>query len=508
MFNLSTAEGAYLGDGIVTHNSDLLVSPDDSPRWAEAGINHLWLPPGVYGPECGIGRANRRRYPHRVVFVGSHPYPHPEWEPYRSELLARLGAHLGDAFTIWPKNRQPIRGKALADLYASAEVVVGDSCLSGETHLYFSDRVPETLGRGAFLVHPGVAGMEDWYTDGEHLRTYPLGGWENLLATVDYYLAHPDERRAIASAGAALVASRDTYRHRMDTVLDALDDQFGIPEPRPQPATVSATRERPLPRAGARTNGATRPNGMLLGNRADRTPGPALVRVRHRGRGMPASFETTGGDSAVVALKEVWDDDTYGMEASHVYRRVCLDIGANCGAWSVLAARMGAAAVHAYEPHPETYAVLVRNLERNGIAAKVTPHPAAVLGRARSAVLVGVGGGAHIGGAGEGAAIEAVGICEAIDAAAGADGTVTIKSDCEGGELDWFAGMPDAYLERVDHLVMEWHGWATMPHLGHLNDDGRYLERWQSMVTRLADHGRLALFGHPTSGGILRFSRF
>src|SRR5687768_150664 len=53
-------------------HTDLVVSPDggNDHRWAEAGVNHLWLPPGVYGPECVLVAPNPRAYPHPVVFVG------------------------------------------------------------------------------------------------------------------------------------------------------------------------------------------------------------------------------------------------------------------------------------------------------------------------------------------------------------------------------------------------------------------------------------------------------
>lgn len=54
---------------------------------------------------------------------------------------------------------------------------------------------------------------------------------------------------------------------------------------------------------------------------------------------------------------------------------VILDIGANCGAWSMLMRRQfPQAEIHAYEPHPDIYGVLVGNVSRHGVKC----HRAAV----------------------------------------------------------------------------------------------------------------------------------
>lgn len=186
------------------------------------GINHCWLPPAVAEEECVPVLADRRRFPHQVVFVGSHPYPHPEWRPYRSRMIGQLRGQYRNRFKVWPDRGRPIRGADLATLYASAIVVVGDSCLAGRVFRYWSDRVPETLGRGGFLIHPEVPGMDDWYVHGRDLVTYPVGDWDALRKQIDYFLGRPEERNAIAAQGRATVLARDTYRHRMAAVLDVV----------------------------------------------------------------------------------------------------------------------------------------------------------------------------------------------------------------------------------------------------------------------------------------------
>lgn len=213
--------------------TDLVVSPDDSPRWAEHGVNHLWMPPGVYDAECGLVAPAPRQYRHDVVFVGSYPYPHPEWADYRRGLVETMQARFGTRFGIWPKNRQPLRGRDLQTLYATAKVVIGDSCLAGESHKYFSDRVPETLGRGGLLIHPEVKGIIEpncshpmGYSDGQ-LLTYPLGDFESAALLVEAALDNPDHSAKMAARGRELVLGRDTYTHRMEALLVEVERQFG-----------------------------------------------------------------------------------------------------------------------------------------------------------------------------------------------------------------------------------------------------------------------------------------
>jgi hypothetical protein len=204
---------------------DLVVTPDDqAEKWAAAGVNHMWMPPAVYAAECVPATPNPRRWPHAVVFVGSYPYPHPGWAPYRHELISRLQARYGERFGIWPRRGQ-VRGRDLRQLYATAKVVVGDSCLVGDSRSYISDRVPETIGRGGLLVHPHVDGVTDGtlYADREHLVTYPLGDFDEMLRVVDYYLEHEAEREKIRAAGRAHVAANHTYGHRMAAVLAAVE---------------------------------------------------------------------------------------------------------------------------------------------------------------------------------------------------------------------------------------------------------------------------------------------
>ena len=203
-------------------------------------VNHFYLRPGVFGPECVRGKA-RPEMVADVVFVGTGSVNgayHSEWG-YRRELLAFLTKRYGRRFVKHgnpPINggRSFIRGQDLNDLYASARVVVGDTlCLGPEdqreprfTHqAYWSDRVYETVGRGGYLVHPRIAGIEDEFTDGEHLRFYDYGDFDQLAQNIDAALADEAHRERVQAAGVAMVRGACTYQHRTAEMIATLAEQ-------------------------------------------------------------------------------------------------------------------------------------------------------------------------------------------------------------------------------------------------------------------------------------------
>jgi hypothetical protein len=188
------------------------------------GVNHHYLKPGVHGAECtlaGEGDASPPGAPIDVCFVGSYDY-HPEW-PYRRRLVDFLAQTYGRRFTKHGSPESHVRGADLNRLYAGARVVVGDSlCLGFDHPRYWSDRIYETLGRGGFLIHPYIVGIEEELRDREHVVYYPFGDFATLRRLIDYYLEHDDEREAIRRAGHAQVKAHCTYVHRMRQLLGVL----------------------------------------------------------------------------------------------------------------------------------------------------------------------------------------------------------------------------------------------------------------------------------------------
>lgn len=175
------------------------------------GVNHFWLPPGI------VERAVHYGFPRTdlrcdVAFVGAGLGYHPCY-PFREELIKFLHKNYAGRF----KHFEGIRESGLNDVYASAKVVVGDSIFAG-TPKYWSDRLPETAGRGGFLLFPRIEGMTI------PCATYEPQNLSDLKEQIDRWLEQPVERRAITAACIEHVREHDTYRHRVNEILRVVLD--------------------------------------------------------------------------------------------------------------------------------------------------------------------------------------------------------------------------------------------------------------------------------------------
>ena len=81
-------------------------------------------------------------------------------------------------------------GVDINNLYASARVMVGDSCFAGADR-YWSDRVPEVLGRGGFLIFPKTPGLEI-----PGLVTYEPGNIDDLIKKINYWIDDDHQKAA------------------------------------------------------------------------------------------------------------------------------------------------------------------------------------------------------------------------------------------------------------------------------------------------------------------------
>lgn len=199
-------------------STDFLCTADGGhqERWESKGITHYWYPPAILSNEAVVGNFTPR-FACDVAFVGNMiDYGHAEWAPYRRELYRFLKPKYH--FRVFPSRGRPqIRGKELADLYASVKVVIGDSCLVGKATHYWSDRIPETLGRNGYLIHPDVEGLNYPY-----LETYPLGDFDRLGELIDQALSDPVAREATAEMNRLHVLDHDTYEHRLTDLVSRL----------------------------------------------------------------------------------------------------------------------------------------------------------------------------------------------------------------------------------------------------------------------------------------------
>lgn len=201
---------------------DLLCTADGGHpnQWSDAGIEHSWYPPAISRDEARLGHDNGR-FASEIAFVGSWAGGYHRESVHRYQLIEHLKERWGDLVAFWPeRGRSSIRGQDLCDLYASTRIVVGDSCMVPNLSYYWSDRVPETTGRGAFLLHPEVVGLAAQHPS---LITWQAGDWGQLDELIQHYLDRDDERERIASACRFETLSRHTYEVRMLELFDELE---------------------------------------------------------------------------------------------------------------------------------------------------------------------------------------------------------------------------------------------------------------------------------------------
>lgn len=197
--------------------SDLVFSTDGGheAEWKHYGVRHELLRQGVRASETYIAAPDYPVEGAEIGFIGSI------YGEYRPELVKRLSRRYGSRFHAFGKDGG-IRHENLNRLVSTLKIVVGDSWPSP---YYWSNRIYEMLGRGAFLIHPKVAGLDKEYRPYEHFIPYAHGDFEALFEKIDYFLDRPEERNRIRFAGLEFTKQNYTYYHRVGRFLKILKEK-------------------------------------------------------------------------------------------------------------------------------------------------------------------------------------------------------------------------------------------------------------------------------------------
>lgn len=252
-------ESLVHGDALFRTDHVFTADGGHENDFALAGVNHHFLPPAILKSSCYLADTWDPRDTIDVLFVGCPQPPyHPEW-PWRGQLLDALRKHYGGRFSHRGATRDDtIRGHKLNQLYAGAKVVVGDSLMLGP--MYWSDRIPETLGRGGILTTT----CPDFEATFPAMQasvgpTCPTSAFipdvKAAIDSVDYLLRLPDDIRGeMRTRAVDNVREHGTYHARMQTILDTVfgpDDGPGWETPVPGPygslniQTMKLTRIEP-----------------------------------------------------------------------------------------------------------------------------------------------------------------------------------------------------------------------------------------------------------------------
>jgi FkbM family methyltransferase len=171
-------------------------------------------------------------------------------------------------------------------------------------------------------------------------------------------------------------------------------------------------------------------------------------------------------DQALLQFYEVFRDKDYRRYITEPRNGAIVDIGANIGAVTLdFMTRFLEIRVHAYEPHPATFAMLRANIESNGLAPRIVTYPEAVGGRAGVIALHAGGPSMQTTGYGARAATRAreefsvpmVALDTVIERCI-ADGPIAlVKIDAEGAEAEILEGAHLRTLNEIPQFVIEYH---------------------------------------------------
>lgn len=201
---------------------------------------------------------------------------------------------------------------------------------------------------------------------------------------------------------------------------------------------------------------------------------PALFRLRnHRGVSIILTLRD-GTRCAVRSLLDAWVVKETSLDRNYERHGVTIedgwnmvDIGAGLGDFAIFAARRSPhGRVFAYEPAPESLALLEQNLKLNGIR-NVEVHPSAISGK-RGTMILDVSGGQPVQyrtvtgvRMAEGQiAVQSVTLSEALAMLPGGVCDF-LKMDCEGAEFGILLNLDADTLARIRRICLEYHEWVA-----------------------------------------------
>lgn len=114
---------------------------------------------------------------------------------------------------------QGVYKQDLTNLISNTKIVIAPE--GPATHNYWSNRVYNTLGRNGFLLHPWCSQLQAEYRDLKEIVFYESR--EDLDDKINYYLEHPEDRKAIRVAGLERTLERHTYTHRCQKLIEEVE---------------------------------------------------------------------------------------------------------------------------------------------------------------------------------------------------------------------------------------------------------------------------------------------
>jgi hypothetical protein len=190
----------------------------------------VFLPHG-YDPEVHrimeLDARETSELTHGVTMIGSHTAHKEKLLQGLVGLMPKLDLHIyGERWTYparAPELRPHIRGMALiggryAKAIRAARINLAITSWAGRIEVdETTTRTFEVPACGGFMLHERTPELLELYEEGREVTAF--GSVEELASKIEYYLAHPEEREAIARAGHLRCVPAYSYDQRMKEIL-------------------------------------------------------------------------------------------------------------------------------------------------------------------------------------------------------------------------------------------------------------------------------------------------
>ena len=190
-------------------------------------------------------------------------------------------------------------------------------------------------------------------------------------------------------------------------------------------------------------------------------------------------IELSGHPHDVITAFVIFAREEYGRFPG---RGTVVDIGGNIGMFALYAARQGARRIVAIEPNASAFAIMERNLSSLRGTCEARTLRLAVSGTHGETVRFPVEASvynriAEAGDAGMFETVQTTSLARIVETEA-PGGVDLLKLDCEGAEYDILYA-PDAPLERIREIRMEYHGGRGRELAGFLQKRGFMVDRFE-----------------------------
>lgn len=196
-----------------------------------------------------------------------------------------------------------------------------------------------------------------------------------------------------------------------------------------------------------------------------------------------------------IVVREMFEENVYEVHGWHFDdpSGVCVDIGANIGAFSIQAAHIGAALVYAVEPEPHNVEALRQNIKINKMSNKVKVIDLGVSNFIGTATISDHGGDASIKDNDDGAIINIITLDKLFHDNKISNVSV-LKIDVEGSEPEVLLGASRDTLDMCRYIAVEF--------------DVRTGSMLGEMVMKLSETHHVRTMGSWERGGMIFANRY